>query len=48
MIFDPSISGLGYAPDEEPELENDYPTEDEDMDRYYERKEVPILTDKDL
>ena len=45
MIFDPSISGLGYAPDEEPEQEDDYPNEDEDMDRYYEEKEVSILTD---
>lgn len=46
MIFDPSIPGLGYAPDDDPYIdEDDYPDEDEDMDRYYERKEASILTD---
>lgn len=37
MIFDESV-GLGFAPDEEEEDRNDYPQEDEDMERYYERK----------
>lgn len=39
MIFYTSISGLGYAPDDEPEeVEEDYPNEDIDMERYYEDK----------
>ena len=40
MIFDPSIPGLGYAPDEaeEENEEYDYPQEDDDMDDYYEEK----------
>ena len=39
MIFDTSIIGLGYAPDDyEEEIDDDYPQEDMDMDRYYENK----------
>ena len=39
MIFDPSIPGLDYVPDEPPDDNSDYPQEDEDMEKYYERKE---------
>jgi len=40
MIFDPSIKGLGYAPDEEEENVDEYDelTEDIAMERYYEEK----------
>ena len=41
MIFDESIPGLGYAPDEpedEEQDEGDYPNEDADMENYYEQK----------
>lgn len=38
MIFDSSISGLGYAPDDEPEETDEYPQEDEDREKYYESK----------
>lgn len=38
MIFDPSISGLGYAPEEPEEVDESYPNEDRDMEKYYEDK----------
>lgn len=38
MIFDTSISGMGYAPDDETDVEDDYENESEDMDSYYEEK----------
>ena len=40
MIFDPSIPQIGYAPDEEEAKQDDYPQEDNDMDKYYELKNV--------
>lgn len=45
MIFDTSIPGLSYAPDEDPEQEDEYLDEDQDMEKYYEEKEVSTLTD---
>ena len=38
MIFDNGIAGLGYAPEEEPEETDEYPQEDEDMEKYHESK----------
>lgn len=40
MIFDNGIAGLGYAPEEEPEETDEYPQEDEDMEKYYESKNI--------
>ena len=38
MIFDSSIPGLDYVPDEPPDTTDDYPQEDADMDKYYKLK----------
>lgn len=40
MIFDTSISGMGYAPydDEEKDVDDNYENESADMDSYYEEK----------
>ena len=40
MIFDEGIVGLGYAPEEEPEETDEHPQEDEDMEKYYESKNI--------
>lgn len=38
MEFNPNIQNMGYAPDEIDDEEDVYLKEDEDIERYYEKK----------
>ena len=38
MEFDPNIPDMDYSPEEVEEIDDDYPNEDEVMEKYYNNK----------